>query len=235
MDQWYALVKDPQGGEQRLGPMPFAELVHLYEVGRLTEAGLVWQPGYPGWRSVSEVEGLTPFKPGPSRRAGAWPSDSLPLWILAGIVLCFIMHFTERRLVAAAKPAPAAPKVDLEAPGPGALVEVEICNRTDVARLYASVAYYDALQRDWVARGWYPVDRGSCLIPLKNLKPPVFVYAESKDGRDAFGDEDGGIEFCIDGETGFVFPQKGCAGRRATFRELKLRGDSDRVSWELSP
>lgn len=236
MDQWYALVKDAQGVEQRLGPMPFAELVHLYEVGRLTDAGLVWQPAYPGWRSAAEVEGLRPARGGEAattRPARPWPGDALPLWILAGIVLCFVLHFAQRREGAAAKPLGQAPRA--EEPRPAAQVEVEICNRTNTPKLYASVAYYDVLQRDWVARGWYPVAQGSCLVPLKNLKPPVFVYAESKDGKESFGDEAEGIRFCIDGEAGFVMAQKGCGGRRAAFHELKARGVEGRVTWEPSP
>ncbi len=231
MEKWYALVKDASGAEQRLGPMSFAELVHLHETGRLPPGGLVWQPDYPAWRTAAEVEGLAPSTP--KRRATQprdWPSDALPLWILAGIVACFVLHFSQRRFDHAAQPQVAA------RPGlPAAVVEVEICNRTDVPKVYTTVAYYDSLRHDWVARGWYPVASGTCTLPLKNLKPPVFVYAETKDGKRQFGDAEDGVRFCIDGDLGFILPQKSCSGRRAAFRELKAAGSGDRLTWEVAP
>lgn len=247
-DRWYASIENG-----RHGPMTFAELVHLAEVGRLQPTDHVWQPDYPEWveaRSVPHLGVLSAEVPVVKPPNRVWPSDTLPLWVLSGVVLCFVLHFGQRRFgeeqALSAKSSPGegrgGPALVATSTKEVPSVEVRICNHTETPKLYTSIAYYDNLRGDWVARGWYPVGEGKCLTAMRNVVPPVFVYAESKDGTAFWGGEgEEAAKFCLDGEGGFVLPQKTCDSaaapeslRHEDFRELKLQGSGGVQTWELS-
>lgn len=157
--------------------------------------------------------------------------DRLPLWILAGLVLTELVYFGAGAMRPAG--APALTDVSLSAhPGvadakAGDVFDLEICNHTSEGRVFVAVAYYDAARTEWVARGWYPHSQGSCQVTLKSLKPPVYVYGETKDGHGRWGDAanaDDTREFCINKAGPFVRGQRDCnAGQDAHARVRRQR------------
>ena len=136
-------------------------------------------------------------------------------------------------------PAPAAPTFTAEAAGDDTYA-VEICNSTTEARLYAAVAYFDPLKRDWVARGWFAEDQGACQTAVKNIRAPIYVYAETKDGAARWADAAGGRTFCLASRAAFALRQDDCDGvpgrelRRAAFKLLKVNGRGGVHTWDLT-
>ncbi len=150
--------------------------------------------------------------------------DRLPLWILAGLVLTELVYVAALAVRVPSSdgrgmPARAAGFVGDEPDDEDTAVtafDLEVCNHTDAARVFIAVAYYDVARTDWVARGWYPQNQGDCQVTLRSLKPPVYVYAETKDGRGRWGDAapaETSREFCIHHSGPFVRGQRDCTGR----------------------
>ena len=161
------------------------------------------------------------------------PSDKLPLFVLAGIVMCFVLHFGTRFMKQAQTYA-ALPATPDWTTGEG--FDLEICNATAESRVYVAVAYFDKLRNDWVARGWFPQRQGECQTAMRQLTPPVYVFAETKDGRANWKAEGKTVEFCIDRDKAFVEGQSTCAhGTKQTFAELSLSGakDGESFRWEV--
>lgn len=167
------------------------------------------------------------------------PSDVLPLAVMAGIVICFMLHFGTRLLkqLEADQTMPARPRTALGA------YDLEICNGTSRGRVYVAVAYFDPLRNDWVARGWFPQRQGECQLTMRKLVPPVYVFAETEDGQARWGEGETGrgavMEFCINRDKAFVEGQARCApgeGKRQRFAELSLSGAEAsglKFRWEL--
>jgi hypothetical protein len=202
------------------GPFSSAELSAAWRSRDLRGADLVWREGWSGWVTAGSVFDLeTP--PVPRRHA-----DALPLRLLAGVVCCFLVYFgAVARTGAGSGPALSA----ATAPAPGAAgrpFDLEICNLTESERVYVAIAYFDWARRDFVARGWYPQKRGDCRVAVQRLTPPVYVYAETKDGSARWGDEDEGLDFCIEGHGAFVLGQRGCKASGATASGAGALGDA---------
>lgn len=250
VDVWYLAVPDAKDGVMWRGPYLTNELTRMIEGGLVTASDRVWHPRYPGWTEAGHIAEF-PFAPAPSvatplpvvvgRTASpGFPSDALPLSVLGVICLCFVLHFASRlplRSVAVAslpaRPAPAAG---------GASYDLEICHRAGTERIYVAVAYYDPLRRDWMARGWFPQKPGDCQLTMRRLTPPVFVYAETADGKDRWSGAGDGVDFCIDRQKAFVVGQSPCREQMQAplqlFAELPLTVGADgvkRFRWEIGP
>lgn len=171
----------------------------------------------------------------------AFPSDRLPLQVLGVVVVCMLIYLAAgiRAGVASDPTAGAAGLSARLAPTAyGSTRDLEVCNRAAAGRLYVAVAYYDPQIGDWIARGWFPQDEGSCVTAMHNLNPPVYVYAESRDGRRRWDGGEGGREFCVDGERGFIQRQKDClaAGESTSgWRRFRALETARRDIWEITP
>ncbi len=221
-----------------LGPLSRAELVEKTRSGEIRPHDRVWNASFPEWVDARAVPGLFVLEVSADSGGGApkgrvWVvSDALPLVLLGGVILCFLVYFGHDLAGETAQEAKLI--------GAGESYAVEICNNTEDARVFAAVAYYDDLRDDWVARGWFPQAQGECQLAVKNLKPPIYVYAETKDGSARWGDDVSGMEFCIAKHAGFVVRQKDCNGlegagsRRQRFKALKLNGRGGTHTWDLS-
>lgn len=245
--RWY-LARS--GGEPE-GPFTTAELAAQARTGTLTPSDRVWTPEFPEWVDAASVPALYPvavpdLRPPPL----AVLSDALPLVILCGVILCFLVYFgrslpglaemttmaTPAKLVESGR---TAATFVAEADGDD-VYAVEICNHTKEERLYAAVAYFDPLKNDWVARGWFPEDQGDCIVAIKNLRAPIYVYAETKDGASRWSEERGSREFCIEARSAFALRQNDCGAftggkiRRQKFKELRLSGKGGTHTWDLT-
>ena len=248
------------------GPMSLQRLAALYRAGDVRAYDRVWNPKFPEWVDAQDVPGLRDFAPpfGAGHKQGmtshpqrsvagdAMVSDRLPLVVLGAIVACFAIYFGqffpesadfEAKLLgagSAAKDTAAFDALTDEDRSDHEIYSLEICNSTHEPRLYAAVAYYDEERGDWIARGWFPEDQGACQAAIKNLKAPIYVYAESKDGQAKWGDDGAGQEFCIPNEKAFVIRQKECGYlggdllRKQRFRRVKLSGHGGPTTWDLT-
>lgn len=183
-------------------------------------------------------------------RVVTMPSDALPLAVLAGIVACFVLHFGAQLLqqAQAVTALPARPLMAATKAGEG--FDLKICNRSGAALVYVSVAYFDPLLNDWVARGWFPQRQGTCQVTMKKLAPPIYVFAETDGGKTQWhaaagmvnGDPVRLMDFCIDRDKAFVTGQGRCISGelpRSTherFAELPLLGEgaARAFTWEIT-
>jgi uncharacterized membrane protein len=181
--------------------------------------------------------------PEPPRAAGGagevvlvLPSDRWPLLLLTGLIACFLVYFgrgvpvDDRGL--SAKLAPA---------GADETYELAACNQTSEETLYVAVAYFDARKGEWTTRGWFPQEKGQCRTLMRRLSAPVYVYAETKDGRSRWRGAPGrGRAFCIHPEKAFVYGAADCTGTdephaaRKHFRKLATDGTDGVLTWTLS-
>jgi uncharacterized membrane protein len=164
----------------------------------------------------------------------AFPSDKLPLTVLAGLVMCAAIYL----LAAGRSLSPGAAATGLSARLGAPTRDVEVCNRAGAGRLYVAFAYYDRLQGDWVARGWFPQDDGGCRVVMMNLEPPVYVYAETRDGERHWDGGGDGRDFCINAQDGFIVNQRRCLtahGSGLAFRHFRRLASTGRDVWEITP
>lgn len=259
VNAWYLASTAPEDGVIWRGPFLQAEMEQMIAAGLVTSTDRVWHPSFPAWTEVARVPALggafaqaapvvstmalgiasaADSPPPKVRQRPRFPTDRLPLSVLGVICICFALHFASRlplRSVSVAS-LPAKPSRALD----GAAYDLEICNQVGNERVYVTVAYYDPLRRDWMARGWFPQKPGECQLTMRRLTPPVFVYAETADGEKRWGDEGDGTEFCIDRQRAFVVGQSPCRSQREAplqkFSELPLTVGTDgvkRFRWEI--
>ena len=203
----------------------------------------------PGKESTVPPEGdggaARPEREASPPAVASWPSDALPLWILAGIVLCYVLHFGQERFRArgsATGGESLAAQLEQDGPRHGPqLYDLRICNHTAAGRVYVAVAYYDPAHADWLARGWFAAARGECKLVLQDLTPPVYVHAESRDGQAQWGAPKDGRTFCIGGDAAFAHSPADCGQsqrpgvRLVRFKKLELSGHGRMHTWELTP
>ena len=101
-------------------------------------------------------------------------------------------------------------------------LELHLCNHSSEPQIFAAVAAYDPLLRRVVARGWFPQQRGQCRPVLANLRPPIYVFAESQDGARRWQGESG-PDFCFSGDRPFTTAVTDCQGDRRRFRAVELQ------------
>ena len=130
--------------------------------------------------------------------------------------------------------------------------DIEVCNTSSVEKLYVSLAYFNPVSKSWIARGWFVSQRGECLIPLKNVKPPVYAYAESINGNVRWGDSldaNTHARFCIDRSNKYTYPRGRCEVNQQidtaqslkasktdwqSFKKLNVSGHGGVFTWELA-
>lgn len=239
-ERWYIAR-----GLAPIGPLTRAELQAQAQSGELKPGERVWTAEFPEWVEAERIKFLFPLN-GDATAPFRVVSDSLPLMILGGVVLCFLVYFGRSgpapSLAAKALSEAAAettPPLALEASGDDTYA-VEICNSTRESRLYAAVAYYDPLAHEWMTRGWFAEDQGACQIAIKNVRAPIYVYAETRDGEARWSDETRGREFCMAARGAFAVAQSKCDELQATglrrqkFKVLRVNGRGGTHTWDLT-
>lgn len=119
--------------------------------------------------------------------------------------------------------------------------DIEICNHSAQEVVYAAVAYFDASIDSWVQKGWYAVQKEKCSIPLKNLKPPLFAFAETDKRQMEWGGDGGGQKFCVHASDKFTFRLQNCVAliaetslvRWQAFTPLVVSGEGGIFRWDL--
>lgn len=149
-------------------------------------------------------------------------AEQLPFIVLGGIVLCYLLHFgyvatTQPRTFAARSASRAALAANTLTAANGESFTLEICNHSAEPKVYVAVAYFDSRLKDYVARGWFPQQRGACQKVLAGLTGDVYVWAENRSAAaireidpDFAHAESASMNFCISGQDAFVLPQQAC-------------------------
>lgn len=109
-------------------------------------------------------------------------------------------------------------------------VELHLCNHSRESKLYAAVAAYDPVLGQVVARGWFPQHAGQCRPVLANLMPPIYVFAESKDGSQRWQGQDG-PQFCLEGDGPFTTSARDCVGSSRRFFPINVQAGSKVQVW----
>lgn len=124
------------------------------------------------------------------------------------------------------------PELTAQAKFHSAKLELHICNRSKQDKVYAAIAAYDPALQRLVARGWFPQMAGECRAVMRDLVPPIYVYAETQDGQRQWRDQNG-AEFCIRSDTAFVTSPSTCAGQSRFFRKLELIPSQPIQIWSI--
>ena len=121
--------------------------------------------------------------------------------------------------------------------------DVEICNHSKQEVLFASIAYFDDGINTWVQKGWYAIPKDQCSVTLKNLKPPLYAYAETSTPQMKWaGHRDDDRGFCVHKSDKFAIRQTNCAPliaessdqvRRQAFTPLQVSGQGGVFRWDL--
>lgn len=134
--------------------------------------------------------------------------------------------------------------------------DIQICNKSSIEKLYVSIGYFNQISKSWVAKGWFVANNKKCFVPLKNVRPPIYAYAESVNGnaRWGVGEQQGkNASFCIDQDNKFTFPRSRCEveapgaldalvldthsesqGDWRTFTKLNVSGKGGTFTWNLA-
>lgn len=230
---WY--VRRAEDPDQSHGPFTDQELNAALSRGEVKKQDLVWCQRFPEWTPVHQIVRL-----GHSPRLLA--QDTFPLAVLMALIVCFTTYFLTTRTTTTM-----AARSMVSLPTPNMIsgqdtVDLRICNFSDEERIYVTVAYFDTRLEDWVARGWYPQQRGECKTALKNLPQPVYVFAETRTGYSRWSSKDkdqaDDTRFCIDGDKAFINYQGDCAknidaSRVQSFMRLPITSKNPLYTWEI--
>jgi uncharacterized membrane protein len=225
---WFVYSND-----EVFGPLTDDEINKQIDSETLNKNSYVWRQDYPYWTQIKRVNSF-------GQSISVLPSDRFPLAVLFALIVCFTVYF----VISAKGSSQFAAKstMSLGVPsysGESVSYDLKICNFTNNTKVYVSVAYFDRSLNDWVARGWYPQKKGECKVAIKNLTPPVFGFAETKDGAEKWQGKDG---FCINSNQAFVNHQEDCvrnidADRLQGFVNLDLGSSLDKKgvihTWEI--
>jgi uncharacterized membrane protein len=145
---------------------------------------------------------------------GDYFGDVLPFFVLAAIVLCFLVYYsgTSNKFASRAQGLRAKALVAQAKEMPDDVpFSLEVCNQT-AAVAFVAVAYFDTHLQDFVARGWFPQKPGGCRRLLTGLTGDVYLFSDKSPANiHAQAVEDGSVEsFCISSEQAFVLPQRVC-------------------------
>lgn len=113
-----------------------------------------------------------------------------------------------------------------------ALAELEICNDTDVPHRVA-VGYKESGQ--WMSRGWWSVEPGSCVTPIAEDLERRFYYFRAEGAGRRF--QHNNVSFCTGGDSFTIAGNANCANRgyqKSDFARIDFGQEGVRVSQSLS-